>query len=200
MSERRRQLAAEGWTIAGHLRRLVFLCWAMLLVVSVTAVGSLAVQSGNIGRLTMIDGPAMDANNQVRAAMSDAQIGLTGYQASGDRESLQPYLGAHERTLAALATLRTTVAQESVSGADAVRLKALEQAQAVAAQAWWANALLVEARLAAGGHADLFESRTMFDRFSAASAALGDYLITVRDRTRAAARTLSAISGETPFA
>jgi len=196
MSERRRHLAAAGGTIAGHLRKLVFLCWAMLLVVSVTAVGSLAVQSGNIGRLTMIDGPAMDANNQVRAAMSDAQIGLNGYQASGDRALLQPYLGAHDRTQAALSTLGATVAQESVSGVDAVRLKALELAQGVAAQSWWANALVVESTLTAGGHADLVESRALFERFSAANAALGSYLTAVRDRTRVAARTLSS-QGET---
>jgi len=168
----------------------------MLLVVSVTAVGSLAVQSGNIGRLTMIDGPAMDANNQVRAAMSDAQIGLNGYQASGDRALLQPYFGAHDRTQAALSTLGTKVAQELVSGVDAAHLKALELAQRVAAQLWWANALPVEARLTAGGHADLVASRAMFEHFSAANAALGHYLTTVRDRTRVAARTLSS-QGET---
>src|SRR5664280_1594426 len=121
MSERRRHLAAAGGTVAGHLRKLVFLCWAMLLVVSVTAVGSVAVQSGNIGRLTMIDGPAMDANNQVRAAMSDAQIGLNGYQASGDRALLQPYFGAHDRTQAALSTLGSKVAQELDSGVDAAQ-------------------------------------------------------------------------------
>jgi two-component system phosphate regulon sensor histidine kinase PhoR len=192
MSERRRHLAVQGRTIAGHLRILVFLCWAMLLVVSLTAVGSLSVQSDNIGRLTMIDGPALDANNQVRQAMSDAQIGLNGYQASGDRGLLQPYFGAHDRTLAALATLQGKVAQEAVSGADAPRLKSLEEGQRLAAQQWWAGALLIEATLTAGGHAELFQSRAMFDHYSAANAALGDYLMTVRDQTRLAARTMSS--------
>src|ERR1019366_3901071 len=148
MSEWRRRQAAAGGTIAGHLRSLVFLCWAMLLVVSVTAFASLEVQSDNIGRLTLIDGPALDANNSVRQAMTDAQIGLSGYQASGDRGLLQPYVGAHDRTLA---TLQAKVAQESVSGADPLRLQALAQGQRLAAQRWWANAVLVEQPLTAGG-------------------------------------------------
>jgi two-component system, OmpR family, phosphate regulon sensor histidine kinase PhoR len=192
MSEWRRQQAAAGGTIAGHLRSLVFLCWAMLLVVSVTAIASLEVQSENIGRLTLIDGPALDANNSVRAAMTDAQIGLSGYQASGDRGLLQPYVGAHDRTMASLTTLQAKVAQESVSGADAVRLQALAQGQRLAAQRWWANAVLVEQTLTAGGRAQLFVSRSLFATFSAANTALGDYLTMVADQTRLAARSLSS--------
>ena len=192
MSEWRRRQAAAGGTIAGHLRSLVFLCWAMLLVVSVTAFASLEVQSDNIGRLTLIDGPALDANNSVRAAMSDAQIGLSGYQASGDRGLLAPYLGAQGRTMASLATLAGKVSQESVSGADAVRLQGLAQGQRLAAQRWWANAVLVEQTLTAGGRADLSVSRSLFETFSAANTALGDYLTVVADQTRLAARSLSS--------
>ena len=192
MSEWRRRQAAAGGTIAGHLRSLVFLCWAMLLVVSVTAIASLEVQSDNIGRLTLIDGPALDANNSVRAAMSDAQIGLSGYQASGDRGLLAPYLGAQGRTMASLATLAGKVSQESVSGADAVRLQGLAQGQRLAAQRWWASAVLVEQTLTAGGRADLSVSRSLFDTFSAANTALGDYLTVVADQTRLAARSLSS--------
>jgi len=192
MSEWRRRQAAAGGTIAGHLRSLVFLCSAMLLVVSVTAFASLEVQSENIGRLTLIDGPALDANNSVRAAMSDAQIGLSGYQASGDRGLLAPYLGAQGRAMASLATLAGKVSQESVSGADAVRLQGLAQGQRLAAQRWWANAVLVEQTLTAGGRADLSVSRSLFDTFSAANTALGDYLTVVADQTRLAARSLSS--------
>jgi len=163
----------------------------MLLVVSFTAVASLEVQSENIGRLTLVDGPALDANNQVLQAMNDAQIGLSGYQATGDRALLQPYFGAHDRTTASLASLAGKVAQESVSGADAARLTDLAQGQALAAQRWWANALVVEQTLTAGRRADLFQSRAMFDTFASANHSLGDYLTTVRDQTRLAARSLS---------
>ena len=192
MSERRRHQAAEGGTIAGHLRKLVFLCWAMLLVVSFTAVGSLAVQSANVGRLTLVDGPALDANNQVRLAMTGAQIDLNGYQASGDRGLLQPLSGSHSQTSAALATLRGAVGQETASGADTARLKALEERQHLVAQQWWANAALVEQRVSAAGLADLTGSRAIFERYSAANAALSDYLTAARDQTRLAARSLSS--------
>ena len=56
MSERRRYQAAQPKTIASRLRRLVLLCWAMLLIVCFTAAGVLAAQSDNIQRLTLIDG------------------------------------------------------------------------------------------------------------------------------------------------
>ena len=106
MSERRRRRAARGWTTASRLRNLVFLCWGILLLVSVTAIGSLQLQSENISQLTLLEIPEVDANTQVLRAMTDAYTGLTGYQTSGDRELLQPYFGAHERTMTALATLQ----------------------------------------------------------------------------------------------
>ena len=104
MSERRRRRAAPGWTITSHLRRLVLLCWTMLLLVCVAAVGSLAAHSETFNRLTLIVVPARDSNSEVRRAMTDAQAGLQAYQTSGDRALLHPYFGTRDRTKAALAT------------------------------------------------------------------------------------------------
>ena len=106
MFERYRARAAQGWPIAVLLRVLVVLCWVMLLTVSCLAAGSLYLQSENFHQLTQVDDPAVDANNEVRQAMADAETGLTGYRISGDRTLLQPYFGSHERTLTALATLQ----------------------------------------------------------------------------------------------
>src|SRR5665647_194721 len=191
MPERRRQLTAGPKTIAARLRTLVYLCWTMLLVVCFTTVGVLAVQSDNIRQLTLIAGTAVDANNQVHVAMSDAQNGLNAYQISGDRALLQPYFGAQHRTMAALATLQAKLALGAADGADAVRVTALGDRQRQAAERWWANALLVERVLSRGGRTDTLQNRTLFSRFSAASAALGDYLTTERDESQLLARTMS---------
>ncbi|MDQ1537082.1 MAG: two-component system, OmpR family, phosphate regulon sensor histidine kinase PhoR, partial [Actinomycetota bacterium] len=192
MSERCRHRAAQGGTIAASLRKLVFLCWAMLLVVSFTAVGSLAAHSDNIRRLTLIDGPAVDANNQVRQAMVDAQTGLYGYQMSGDRILLQPYLGARSRTMAALVILQDKLAMAAAKGGDGPRNEALGKGQRQAAELWWANAILTERTLTSGGRASLAQNRALFDRFSAQSSVLGEYLMAEHDQTRVAARALSS--------
>jgi len=78
----------------------------MLLVVSFTAVGALRIQAEDIAQLTQVQGPAVDANNQVLQAMDDAQTGLRAYQLSGDRALLQPYLGTYDRTMTSLAALQ----------------------------------------------------------------------------------------------
>ena len=192
MSERRRRQAAQGGTIAVSLRKLVFLCWTMLLVVSFTAVGSLQAHSNNIRRLTLVDGPAVDANNLVRQAMIDAQTGLTGYQTSSDRALLQPYLGAHIRTTSALATLQDKLAMGVAEAPEGPLNQALGQRQRHAAEQWWVNAILTEQALSRGERADLFQSRALFDRFNAVSLTLGENLMAEHDKTRLAARTLSS--------
>jgi len=191
MSERRRHQAAQPKTIAVRLRGLIFLCWAMLLVVCFTAVGVLAVQSDNISRLTLIVGPARDATLQVRQDMTAAQTGLNAYQVSGDRALLQPYVGTHDRTMAALATLQGRLAQGADGTADAARRQVLGERHRLAVEQWWADALLTERALSRGERVDMVHNRALFTRYSAASAALGDYLTTERDESQLLARTLS---------
>ena len=74
MFERRGHRADQWWTTAARLRRLVFVYWAMLLVVCFTAVGSLVVQSENIRRLTLIDGPALAAARTMSSRGEAASI------------------------------------------------------------------------------------------------------------------------------
>src|SRR5665811_1054073 len=104
MIDLRRRRAAEGRSIAARLRRIVYPLWALLLLVCVTAVGALQIQANEVNQLTLAITPAFDANAQVLQAMTDAQTGLLGYQASHDPELLTPYRGARARTTAALAT------------------------------------------------------------------------------------------------
>jgi two-component system phosphate regulon sensor histidine kinase PhoR len=195
MAERRRRRAAPGWTITSHLRRLVLLCWTMLLLVCVAAVGSLAAHSETFNRLTLIVVPARDSNVEVRQAMTDAQTGLEGYQASGNRVLLQPYFGTRDRTMAALATLQDRLAQGAVDETDALRHRNYAKLQRQAVEQWWASALLVEQNLSRGEQVDLYQNRALFTRFSAANDALGDHLTTQREQTQSAASTL-AMRGE----
>ena len=195
MSERRRRRAAPGWTITSRMRRLVLLCWTMLLLVCVAAVGSLAAHWETFNRLTLIVVPARDSNGEVRQAMTDAQTGLQAYQASGNRALLQPYFGTRDRTMAALATLEDRLAQGAVDETDALRHRNDAKRQRQAAEQWWASALLVEQHLSRGEQVDLYQNRALFTRFSAANDALGDHLTTQREQTQSAASTL-AMRGE----
>ena len=191
MFERRREGAADGWTTASRLRKLVFLCWAMLLVVSFTAAGSLYFQSESIRQLTAIDIPAVEANNEIRQAISDAQTGLMGYELSGNRALLQPYFGSRDRTMAALATLESTFALGAPGEAGTVRRKALGGTQRVAAEQWSADALRNEQTLSGGGQSDDIRAPVLYDRFSSANAALGAYLTAEREHSRLDSRTIS---------
>jgi signal transduction histidine kinase/CHASE3 domain sensor protein len=168
----------------------VLLCWALLLLVSLTAIGSFEIQLHNVHMLTQVQIPAKDANDQVLQAMTDAQNGLIAYETSGDRALLQPYFGAHARTLTALATLREKLTEGSEGEADTARHEALGGREALAAQQWWADALRVEQDLSRGESPDAFQGRALFDRFLAANATLEQYLTAEREEYRLAAETM----------
>ena len=193
MFERYRARAAQGWPIAVLLRVLVVLCWVMLLTVSCLAAGSLYLQSENFHQLTQVDDPAVDANNEVRQAMADAETGLTGYRISGDRTLLQPYFGSHERTLTALATLQGKFALGARTETDIARYNALGVRQRLAVEQWWAYALRTEQILSSGGRADVFQGRALWARFSSENATLGVHLLTARSQTQIEAQTISKV-------
>ena len=167
----------------------------MLLLVCVAAVGSLAAHSETFNQLTLIVVPARDSNVEVRQAMTVAQTGLEGYQASGNRALLQPYFGTRDRTMAALATLQVRLAQGAVDETDALRHRNYAKLQRQAVEQWWASALFVEQNLSRGEQVDLSQNRALFTRFSAANDALGEHLTTQREQTQSAASTL-AMRGE----
>jgi signal transduction histidine kinase len=133
--------------------------------------------------LSLVKGPIVDANTQVRQAMTDAQTGLNAYQISGDRELLQPYFGAYNRTMTSLAALQVKLAQGSDDLADTKRHADLGERQRLAAEQWWATSLQVEQALSRGEQTDMFQGRALFERFRAANAALDQYLTTERDES-----------------
>jgi len=188
----RRRRTAQGWSITARLRLLVILCWAMLLVVSFTAVASLEAQSRNIRLLTLVQGPARDANIQVLRAMTDAQIGLNAYQLSADRTLLQPYFGARDRTMTALATLQDALATGLAPGDASGLHQELTDRQRLAAEQWWTTAVTMELAIARGERTEILQSRALFERFRAANAALDEHLTIERDQTQVEARALAS--------
>jgi signal transduction histidine kinase len=172
----------------------------MLLIVSFAAVGSLQLQSQNLRRLTLIQIPAVGANGRVLQAMIDARTGLTGYQLSGDRALLEPYYGAHYRTMTALATLQVDFMQEAGGGADTALHKGLLDSQRLAAEQWFANAVSTEQALSRGERTDPSEGLALFRRFRGANRALGEYLTTERDQSRLAALAMSSRGEAISFA
>ena len=195
MSDSRGRRVSRGSPIATHLRRLVYLCWGLLLMVSVTAVGSLRLQSQDISRLTLIEAPAVEANDQILQTITDAQSGLNGYELSGNRELLKPYLTAQEQTKALLATVHDKIVLGSTDSDDSPGTalpKDLEDRQRLAADQWWAYALSAEQTVSRGGRTDAVAGRAIFDRFAVANAGLSKHLKAERDRSRLEARTASS--------
>lgn len=59
MVKRRPGRAIHLWTIIGRLRRLMVICWAMLVAVALVAIGSLEMQSGDVRGLALVQNQAL---------------------------------------------------------------------------------------------------------------------------------------------
>lgn len=184
----RHRPAVEGLRIATRVRRLISLLWILLLVVCVTAVGALQMQVNEVDHLTRAIGPAFDANAEVLQAMTDAETGLLGYQASLDPALLTPYRGARERTLGALSTLQDKLVLST--GADDGALDAsFEDHQRAAVQQWWTYAVSTQNAVARGDRTDFSRGDALFGVFREANSALGRHLTAEREEARRAAET-----------
>ena len=200
MADLRRRRAAIGRPISARLRRHVYILWALLLLVCVTAVWGLQIQAGEVDRLTLATGPAVDANVQVLQTMTDAETGLRGYEVSHNRAMLQPYLGAQTRTTASLATLRDKLALASSDDADTTLHTGLEGRQRLEVEQWWVYALSTERALDLGAPTDVAVGRALFDGFRAANAAIGGHIETERNQNRMAVRTTATAAAAVTLA
>jgi len=195
----RHRPAGEGLHIAARLRRLIALLWVLLLVVCVITVGALQIQANEVNRLTRAIGPAFDTNAQVLQAMTDAETGLLGYQASLDPGLLRPYRGAQARTMAAQTTLHEKLVLST--GADDNDLDAsLETRQRVAIQQWWTYAVNTQSAVARGERTDVSHGDALFASFREANTALGGHLTAERDQARSAAQTTGSRGTATSIA
>ena len=198
MADLRRRRRAAAQPIAARLRHLVLALWALLLLVSVTAVGVLQIEGNQVDHLRRAVAPAFDANRDVLQAMTDAETGLRGYEATRDRRLLTPYVGAQARTMAALATVHDKLVLWAPAGSDAALYAGLEDAQRLAVEQWWTHALSAEQAVARADNTDVLAARisrgrVLFDRFRAANAAIGERIKTERDQARTATSTTSAV-------
>ena len=192
MIDLRRLRRTSAQPIATRLRHYLYVLWALLFLVSLTAVGALQIQANEVNKLTLAIGPAVDANIQVLQAMTDAETGLRGYQVARDPGRLTPYRGVPARTMAALSTLEDKLAL--VTGDDDALHIGLEDRQRVAVEQWWAYALSTERAGTRGERADASQDqgRALFERFRRANAVLGERIEKKRDQSRKVARTTGA--------
>lgn len=181
----------EGLPIATALRRLILALWSLLLVACVTAVGGLQIQAKEVNHLTLAIGPAWDANGQVLQAMTDAEAGLLGYQASRDLELLTPYRSAEARTMAAMARLQDKMGL--ATGADDEAEDAILVArQRLTVEQWWAYARSTERTVARGEPTDVSQGDALFVSFRQANEVLGGHLTEEREEARITAQTTGA--------
>ncbi|TFB50264.1 ATP-binding protein [Cryobacterium tagatosivorans] len=194
MIDLRRRRAAQGRPIAARLRRFVYVLWALLLLVCVTAVGALQIQTNEVNRLTLALGPAVDANGHVLHFMSDAETELLGYELSHDPERLTHYRADRARTMAALATLQDPLALlvGDLNAADHALHTGLEGAQRLAVEQWWVYARNTEQAVLRGDRTDLRRGHALSDNFRRVNAALGEHLTTERDEARSSAQATAA--------
>ncbi len=125
--------------------------------------------------------------------MTNAETGLRGYLISNDRVLLAPYIGAHTRTMAALATLRESLALAGGDGAETARYTSFQDRQRFAVEQWWVYALSAVQDLDRGEGAEVFEESTLFDRFRWANTTLNWNLGVERDQSQVAARTTATV-------
>lgn len=176
------------------VRHYIYLLGALLLLVSITAVGALQVQANQINRLNEAIAPAFDANNQVLKAMSDAQMGLLGYQAFNDRNLLIPYRGAYARTLAALERLQDALLRLRDHKIEDNSTKvSLDGRHRLAVQEWWAYARSTEPAVLRGEKIDVVRTGALFESFRRANAVLREYLSNEQDQALSEARTTADI-------
>src|SRR5665811_1975493 len=188
MIDLRRRRAAEGRPIAARLRRLVYVLWALLLLVCVGAVGALRVEADVVNRLTLVIAPAVDANGQVLHFMSDAETELLGYELSHDLQRLTHHRAARAPTMAALAVLQDNIALAGGDDADDALDTGLAARQRLAVEQWWVYARNTEQAVLRGDRTDARRGHALSDSFRRANAALGEHLTTERDEARSSAR------------
>jgi signal transduction histidine kinase/CHASE3 domain sensor protein len=182
------RLTADGRPIATRLRRLLFALWLLLVLLSVVTIVAFQSQTSGVDRLTLVIGPANSANSQALQAMTDAEAGLLGYQATGDPGLLAQLHGAEIRMMAALRTVRQTLSKTSSHDGELTGHAALETRQEAAATAWWDYARQTEQAGVDARNRRFAEGKNLFDRFRIVNASLGSLIQAERNRLRDSAR------------
>ncbi|MHB1129994.1 MAG: sensor histidine kinase [Ilumatobacteraceae bacterium] len=179
-------------SIAASLRRLVYLGWAMLLAVSLTAVLAMRIQAGTVDYLTSVITPAVNINTEIFRYMTSAQAELREYQISRDEELLTLARAARVHIMAALATLddRLMVLTDH-NVADRTFHAELGSSQRVSVEQWWSYALSTKQVLARASGIDSSQGVALFDNFRRANTTLDGHLEIEINQSQSAARSAS---------
>lgn len=170
---------SEVKSISAKLNRLVYLGWAMLLVVSIVAVWVTRVQSSQFRYLSSTITPAVEFNGEIFRNMTTAQTELRLYETSHDPELLTSYRAVQAHVIAVQVELRDKLMGLTKHGAaDAVLHTDLLLRQEASVQQWWSYALSAGQTLAQGINVDISQSVTLFDDFRVVNSELDEHLKT----------------------
>lgn len=176
------------------IRHFIYLLGALIFAIGVIAVGMFRLQANEIDNLTLSITPAIDTNDQVFQAMTEADSGLLGYQISHDLSLLTSYQDAYARTVTALATLQGRLDSLRVHDdiKDAID-SALGNQQYLAVEMWWTYAQGTEQAVIRGENIDILQGHALFNSFRQANAALNGHLTAERSQSLRDADRISKV-------
>ncbi len=188
-----------GWWVRDStptrwVRHFIYLLGALILAIGVIAVGMFRLQANEVEKFTLSIAPAIDTNNQVFQAMTEADSGLRGYQISHDLSLLTSYQDAYARTVTALATLQGRLG--SWPGHDDIEDAIdsdLGNQQYLAVEMWWTYAHGTEQAVTRGENIDILQGAVLFNSFLQANAALDEHLVAERSQSMRAANRISKV-------
>ncbi len=160
--------ALSATTLRVLLRRAFVTLYLLAFALGAAGFGAVTVSTSRLDAVVTDLQPLAQTNTQLLTDLVDAETGLRGYELTGRRTFLQPYVQGAADYPRALRTL------DSLARSDPATLR-LVDAEAADAATWlrvFARPVLARGR-AAGTALDQ-RGRSVLDRFRAANAAVGD--------------------------
>ena len=189
----RRDRAPRLAGITAQVRMLVFGTVLLVVLAGLTGLAGVGIATRTVDRLTDELVPASDANEAVLQDMTDAETGLRGWVATGDRTFLEPYFAGRRGLADEQAVLRRFAREHP-------EMRAAVEAQSAAVQDWFDAYAEPRLRQPAGpthvSRQRLLAGKQSFDRVRGANAVVQRRLSGLLDDTgRSARRELLWIVG-----
>lgn len=172
---------------------IIIFCLVFLLLICLTAIWSLRIQSTKIDYLLLKVNPVVDANIDIFREMAEAQSQILQYQFSHDLSYLVKFYSAQTRANLTIVKLNTdsTHFTHNFANDESTRMIALEQIQRDAVERWFAYALFIEKAVNRGEATPSSTEVQLFEGFRRANTEFDKLLQTTRADARTNARTAS---------
>lgn len=177
-------------SIAGELRRLIYLGSVLLFVVCLVTIGSIRAQSNATNYLIQVIAPAFNTNVEIFKDMTTTQAELLSYEVSRDPDQLERYRVVQSRVKKDLLQLHSDLKRMAGHSdkADELELTNLEAIQRDAVERWFAYAQSIESAVLQGETTVLARGVTVFAYFQGTNVILDKHLVADRAEVRIATR------------